>query len=301
MKKIPFFIGLLIMSYTAGACEICGCGVGNYYFGLLPHFNKAFVGVRYQFRKFRTRLVDDPTQFSNDFYQSAELWAGWNISKEWQVVALVPYVFNRQVSDEGTLHRHALGDAVLLVNYKFLDIAGASGKTLITQQAWIGGGVKLPTGSFHIDPDDPDVASIANGQTGSGTTDYMVHGTYDLRIGKLGVNTNVNYKINTTNDEGYRFGNRFAANSIAYYVLPAKKATLSPNAGLLFEHNEINKLDKTAVDETGGYALLASAGLEVGFGKWSVGGTLQAPLSQDFAHGQTESKVRGMLHVTVAL
>jgi hypothetical protein len=55
---------------VADACEICGCGVGNFYLGMLPNFKNKFVGVRYQFMQYKTRLKTDESQYSNDYYKT---------------------------------------------------------------------------------------------------------------------------------------------------------------------------------------------------------------------------------------
>lgn len=302
MKKFIVYMAISLCVTSTHACEICGCGVGNYYIGLLPHFKRSFFGVRYQFRSFDTRMAMDQTQFSKDNYQTWEAWGGYNIGKRWQVLGFVPYNVSHQVSDEGHTDRKGLGDIAAMVNYKLFDLrSSGSGNKLTTQQVWLGAGLKLPTGKFDIDPADPDVASAANTQIGSGSTDIFLTLTHNIQSGNFGVNTNIGYKLNTVNADKYRFGNRFTVNSFAFYSIVTGRNAITPNIGLMFETAAKNKLDGTALDQTGGHLLALAGGVEFGLGRITVGGNLQAPIAQDFAGGQTVAHLRGMAHVTFTL
>jgi hypothetical protein len=297
MKKIAAVVFGLVMSMCAGACEICGCGVGNYYIGILPQFNHRFFGFRYHINRFHTRLHDDQTQFSNDLYQTAEFWGGINIGSRWQIIGILPYNFNHQVSDEGTNNIRGIGDIAAMVNYKLF----STRSKIFSQQLWIGGGVKLPTGKFSIDNADPDVAAVANNQLGSGSTDFILNAMYDLRSGSNGLATSASYKINGTNKEKYRFGNKASLNAIGYHTIGAsEKVSISPNLGLLYEHTEASELQSSKIDLTGGSVLDAMLGTEVSMGKFAVGFNVQLPLAQKFANNQTKQIVKGMVHVSMA-
>ena len=303
MRK--FLIGLvLVVSVNQGssACEICGCGVGNYYIGLLPQFRSHFIGFRYHYNKFNTRLVSDPSQYSKDFYQTAEVWSGWNIGKHIQLLAFVPFNFNHQVSDEGTTNLRGLGDAMLLANYKLFEVnSKTSNGNNINQQFWLGAGLKLPTGKFEIEANDPDVASLANRQLGSGTTDILLNGMYNIRTGKIGITTQANYKVNGTNKDEFHFGNKFSASSFVSYGFNSKATMISPNIGLLYQNTSESRLQNSKVDLTGGSLLQGALGIEFGFNKVSLGANVQLPVAQNFAEEQTKQKIKGMVHISFVL
>ena len=303
MKK--GFILLLLIFFTtlerATACEICGCGVGNIYIGILPQFKNHFVGLRYHFNKFNTRLNDDATQYSKDFYQTAELWTGWNIGKRFQVLAIVPFNFNHQQSDEGISDLKGLGDVVVIGNYKVIDDSKVCSKgRQILQQLWIGGGLKFATGKFDVEQNDPDLASMANIQLGSGSTDILLNIMHNLKVGKIGFTTQASYKVSTINKDEFRFGNRFTASSFVSYTINWDNTIINPNIGLLYENTAASQLQTTKVDLTGGSLLQVAPGIEFGFNKISVGINAQLPVAQNFAENQTKQKLKGMAHISFA-
>jgi len=302
MKKIALTINIILFSFACSACDICGCGLGNYYIGLLPQFNHSFLGLRYKYSSFHTNIKNEPTEFSKDFFQTIEVWGGMNIGKRWQILTMLPFNNIHQTSDDGTLNAKGLGDIAVMGNYKVFEHSSVTaGKKLVSQQVWLGAGIKLATGKFSIDSNDPDFVAQANTQVGSGSNDFMLNALYNISIDKFGVTTGANYKINTTNNDQYFFGNKFSATSMAYYVFSKTKTIITPNAGLMFDHTEANLLQNQKVDETGGYLLSTAAGVEVSFNKITLGCNVQLPLSQNFASAQTTTQIKGMFHVTFSL
>ncbi len=306
MKKIALFIITLFIIPVSFGCPICGCGVGGFYIGLLPTYNGKFVGVRYQYSHYETRLKDDPGQFSHDYYKIAELYGGITLGTKWQLLGFIPYHFNYQNTDDGIKRKNGLGDASIVANYEVWKSTGLNrNNKQVTQQLWLGAGVKLPTGQYNVDfksaasQDVEELLGDVNSEMGTGSLDFIANAMYNIHFGKLGINTTVNYKINTNNKSDFRYGDRLSANSFVYYQATVKNSVfMAPNIGLLYEHVSANNLNKSKVDETGGYAALASAGVDININKITVGANVQLPVAQDYALGQTQYKTRGLVHVT---
>jgi len=297
MKKFALVLVLIsiVGVLQTEACEICGCGVGNFYMGMVPKYGRAFVGVRYRYTNYESQMHHDPSEISNDYYKTMELWGGWNISPRWQVMAFVPYQVNKRVMHDGEKNESGLADIFLLSNYR----AWSHVSNSVNQQFWLGGGVKVPTGQYKVDFNDPENnLGDPNGQTGTGSVDFLVNATHVMSINKWGVNTTLSYKINSVNSDEFKFGNRAFINTLAYYRFGGQSFSVSPVVGAMYERSGSNHFEGVMVEHTGGQALLASTGLEVSARLMSVGFTLQSPVAQDFSDGQTTMKPRGLAHMT---
>ena len=302
MKKLLILIIFLFSVSVSFGCDICGCGGGNFYLGLLPGFRSKFIGVRYQYMQFNTQLKDDPTQFSHNYYNTTEIWGGINVSSKIQMLAFVPYHINKQIDDDGTTASNGLGDITVLANYQLLHTIKTSENTAgVEQRLWIGGGVKMPTGKFNADVKDPNTTiADVNAQLGTGSVDFLLNSMYNVRLGKWGINNTVSYKENTAKNT-YRFGNKFTANTIGYYRLKLKQTNVLPNVGIMYENTAHNKLEGAEVAATGGYITTASLGAEVNMKNVTFGATAHTPFSQNYAEGQTKLSWRSTIHVTFTL
>src|SRR3954470_17396036 len=98
VKKILLLAIIVLTSFRQTiACDICGCGVGSYYIGILPDFTKKIMGLRYRYNGIQTHLGVGgiPTYLtSNEAYRTLELWGGWNLGRKFRVMATIPYSFN---------------------------------------------------------------------------------------------------------------------------------------------------------------------------------------------------------------
>jgi len=300
------FLGLIFTSVSfmvAEACSVCGCGGGNLYMGLMPDFKYHFVGIRYHYEHYYTQLVKDPSQFSNNYYNSVEIWGGIRLGNRIQLLAFIPYYLNKQVDDDGTAKTNGLGDITIMSQYKvFHSTALLGNHQLITQQLWLGAGFKLPTGPFNANTQDSTmtVADI-NAQIGTGSFDFLLNGLYSLSIRNFGITVSANYKINTVNGDGYKYGNKFNGNLIAFYHFNLANTTVTPNIGIGYENVGKNKLKSQQVQFTGSDILSGIVGIEFNFGKIGLGINGQLPVAQNFAEGQTRLKFNGMMHVTFQL
>ena len=302
-KYIITFLLLLGFGITK-ACDICGCGVGSYYLGILPEYNKRFIGLRYQYKTLTTHLGPSGERSpltADETYQSTELWGGWNIGKRFRILAFVPYNFNKRESQTGDGNKSGLGDIAVMGYFKLFENMNTVSSGMLVQSLWIGGGIKAPTGKYEPTERLAIQESPNNFQLGTASTDFTVNAAYDIRYNDLGLNTNVTYKMNTENSHEYRYGNKFTANALLYHKFRiAGKFTVSPNVGLLYETARKDvESSKYEIDVSGGKAVSILMGAEFAFKNISIGGNFQKIGSQDLAGGRVKAGNKMMVHVSL--
>jgi hypothetical protein len=305
MKKILSMFVLLASVISSSACDICGCGTGNYYIGILPQFKKHFIGLRYQYKGLRSHISGNGGSSyltTDETYRTMEIWGAFNLGNKFRVMGFVPYNFNERLNQGKTTGKNGIGDVVLIGYYNLFDKRKSLfTNKLLVQSLWLGGGFKLPTGKY--DAADANVTQNMQNtfQLGTGSVDFSLHAMYDIRLQDIGINTNIAYKINTANSDDYRYGNKLTANMLAYYKFAFAKSGLgiAPNAGVSYERAEKDiKSGSVKVNESGGYVTVATVGIEASYKKISVGANFQSPISQHLADATVKAKNRAMIHVS---
>ncbi len=236
-------------------------------------------------------------------YHITEAWGGWNITPKVRVMAAVPYSLTAKTNQGNTDSKNGLGDISLTGLYQIINKRNTTQHSrLLVQSLWLGGGVKLATGTYN----PADKAIQAQGlnlfQLGTGSYDFNITAMYDVRLQDAGINVNTNYKINTANRHHYQYGNKFTVNSQVYYKFRTKnKIMLAPNAGVQCETAQTDLDAQLKVFASGGNLLLGTLGVETIFGKYSLGANYQTPLSQNLANGLARAQDRLMVHLAMTL
>jgi len=304
MKKILFMIALALTAAETKACDICGCGVGGNYIGILPDFVSKIIGVRYRHNSLRTHIGAGGVATyltTREAYHTAELWGGWNISKKIRVMATLPYSFSQRSNTDGTASKNGPGDATVSGFYRLLNRKSMAGKKILVQSLYVGGGVKLPTGKYN-DADKKNTSQNTNlFQLGTGSVDFLVNAMYDVRLMDAGLNLSGSYKINLRNKYDYTYGNKWNGSAQLYYKFKTgKMMSIAPNAGLQYEYADRDNDKGYRVDLSGGRLLTGSVGAEAVIKKVFLGCSYQVPLSQNLANGFVKAGDRFMLHAAFA-
>lgn len=300
MKKILMLVVAFFSVGSVMACDICGCGVGSYYVGILPEFSKKIVGVRYRYNTLKTHLgAGGSTSYltTHETFRTAEVWGGWTIGKKLRLMAYVPVNFNEKLNQGVTTRKTGLGDVGVQGFYRIFDNRNTTeSNKMLVHSLWMGAGVKAPTGKYET-PEKNGMENANTFQLGTGSVDFTLNAMYDIRLQDAGLNTMVSYKMNTENSDAYRYGNKFSSSLQAYYKWRLfNKVTLAPNAGVLYEQAVKDSDAGYRVDVSGGNIVLGAVGTEISFKNIAIGGNFQMPLSQNMAGGFVKAGNRFMLH-----
>lgn len=285
-KLIVLLFSIASTLPPALACDVCGCSLGGNYFGILPLYNKNFVGMRWseaRFYSFIHATQNLPAQHSEDKYQKLELWGRYYLGKRVQLFAFIPYMYNDMNGTDQKVYAHGLGDVSVVANYVILNTGnqGSDFKHLLLA----GGGLKLPTGKFDLT--DQGKIINRNFQMGTGSLDVIVNAVYTIRYKQAGMNFETGYKVNTRNRDHYLFGNQYRASGQLFFWQKAGPLSVLPHGGVYFEQAAMHKERDIYQVNTGGEAWLASGGLDIYIKSVTLGINFQRPMAQRYNSDDT--------------
>lgn len=302
MKRtaLIFLVGLFF-SQQAKACDVCGCSLGGTYMGILPLYNRNFIGLRWSQASFHSYIA--PTKYlaaqtSDDTYSKVELWARYYLTPRIQLFAFVPYAYNSMSGSDQAVFAHGLGDMNIMANYVILNTGEENRDLRHTLIA--GGGIKLPTGQFSLT--DKGKIINRNFQMGTGSVDFNLNAVYTMRYKKTGINLETGYKINTRNSDNYLFGNQYRASAQLFFWQKVGPVSFLPHAGMNYEQAATHKDGDIIQVNTGGSAWLGSGGMDIYVNRFTLGLNYQKPVAQHYnsdATADITSMARWTASITV--
>jgi hypothetical protein len=302
MKKYYLTLLLAVFSFhIIMACDVCGVA-GTNSLGILPGFKKHFVAVRWNERSFLSKHSPSISEAgtysatkSKEHFNTLDVWGRFYLHKRVQLFAFVPFSVNTKIDDAfGTDRFIGLSDISLVTNYVIIN-TGDSLKQKVKHNLLVGGGIKLPTGKYGRKGEAGIM--IPNMQIGTGSFDFLLNTVYNMRVKSYGINYDFNYRINTANRKQYLFGNKFNTSVRGFYWHNIQKSVLMPNAGLYFEHMKDFKNGSERVF-TGGYSLMATAGMDVYIRNFGIGFNFMQPLKNNFAQGYVKPLQRYTINLS---
>ncbi len=285
------------------ACDICGCGAGSNYVGLMPEFGKKIFGLRYRHNSLVAHLNSDGSttyMTTKESYTNLEIWGAINVKPKFRLMFTLPYSFNERTNQGITKSKNELSDITINAYYELINSRKTLHNKLLVQNLWFGGGIKLPTGSYTAT--DKSMSSMNTNlfQNGTGSVDFSLNGMYDIRYQDVGISINSTYKINTANKYKYQYGNKFVNTAQLYYKWKIKnKFSIAPNIGIAYETSNKDYDDVFSVDMSGGNISTFNLGCEFKYKIFSVGTNYQIPQFQNLANSTIKADNKLMVHFSI--
>lgn len=287
-------LGILCLANVPSlfACDVCGSGMGGQYFGILPQFQRHFIGLRFQqstlVSKHPALFQYDEQSVSTDTYNRYEIWGRWALSNRIQVFGFLPYQFISQAGSRIS-KTNGLSDPWFIVNW-FIINTGDSVEHKFKHALIIGAGAKLPLGEqLKGTTENPIPAQF---QPGSGSLDFPFHLGYTIRHRKSGLNVESNFRLTTENAAFYRFGNRFNASARMFFWQKWNTMSIVPSTGLAFELAGKDMHKSEAVATTGGYLLAIHIGFDLYYKSFMLQSQWQPIINSKLGDGNISPKNR---------
>jgi hypothetical protein len=283
-----FILIFLFFQKELNACDVCGGAMSLNYNSLMPNINSHYFGLRYRNVNF-TSYHNNTNSKAFDFIQSIEGVGTYKLSNKFNVNASIPILLiNREEADKTPTNLMALGDVQLMVNAIVLNNEDEIRK--LKHQLRFAFGVKLPTGPYQLV--DNFSTLYAAMQPGTGSFDFLSGFNYTIRYQKFGAMADLNSRWNTSNPNGYQFGNRHASGLKLFYWQTLKNWNVIPNIGILFEKLERDQHPTDLIQQTGGHMFFNNFGVDLFYKKTALNILFGLPLLQNLNQNQTQTGLR---------
>lgn len=273
------------------ACDVCGFSLG-----LNPNYNRNQLGFRYRYRSYlgshshgETEAGHTHVGMDKEVSQVGELFARYYPNPRWQLLAVVPATYNRGLN-HGVLAKEVLGlsdPTVAAYRQLWQHVPEAEGWS---DRFFAGLGVGIPLGRKLVEAGQFD----AQFSPGSGAWALQAGAMWIASRGRVTVGVDGLSRYGFENAYDYQLGWRNTLNATAFYRLDLaqSKVSLLPNLGGALEWAGYDQMGAGINEDSGGLAVLASAGAECYWGRFSLTTQAQLPMLQDLNGHQARQGLR---------
>jgi hypothetical protein len=303
MNRLLLIAGLLAVSLSSFACDVCGGGGSGNFQGVVPLFGQNQFAFRsnYFYASYGKPVFYGSSQLLRDHYFQQELTYRKFSSKKMIYSFSVPLGINTRVETARTTQIKGIGDIQLGASRILINTSDSSFRN-VKHILTVGLGIALPTGKY-MQRDETLLRLPANFQLGRGAYAYNFNLYYVLRRRNFGLALNAQERLYSENELSYQFGNSTALSAVAFYRLNMEnlRMTLMPQGGLAFENQNQDFSYGIAEISTGGQQTWANFALDAYSGRWSYGFNVQRKINSSIPIGEAESRFRIGVQVTFRL
>jgi len=219
-------------------------------------------------------LYVDKTRKDFEVYQTLEWRGQFQVSKNWVLLASLPYRFARVhyervlqmplAQKDTTMQTSGMGDALLMVRH-FQNFGEDEG---LRHQVSGGFGLFLPTGQHQQrlegELHDPLL------QPGTGAWGAVLHGGYAMLYSNWAFRAEGQYRRMTQGTQRYRLGDSGQAIVTGeYQIALSPEFQIIPRLGVQYEARQKDSFQGEAVSLSGGETLFGLVALDLAAGRWA--------------------------------
>ena len=208
------------------------------------------------------------TSTYKETFVSYDIWGRYFFNPRLQVAVSTTFTDNyHHENDTLTNSIAGIGDIQTIALYRLVNSKYSTDTNRISHRLTVGGGFKLPTGSFNKvgmeEELDPHM------QPGTGSLDYLLIAEYLVRYHRFGMSFNFLFRHNSENRNGFRFADRKNYNLSLFYLSNGQKVKWMPNIGMSFEAAKRDRINDDQFPGSGGEAGFVNIGMRVFAGSFS--------------------------------
>ncbi|GCD79241.1 hypothetical protein [Schleiferia thermophila] len=298
-----FVLVVIMWVFGASACDICGCGIGGGYLGVMPQFHKNLIGYRYLMSAFlhpeTPYNATNGDQLQRDVYHRQDVWMRYYHGADNQFFVFIPYRMNVREYESGRVDWiKGIGDIQL--NYLRQIINQSADPGRLWRHSWfVGAGLQMPTGKF-MQRDAQGRMHPLQIQSGIGAWGYQIQNLYILRWKNFGIQSDIQYRYFQPNELEYQLGNAFVSSiSLFHWWQMTPRTALLPIMGMQLEAYGYDTEYRIKKPDTGGQFGFLTAGVDLYYRDFVFQVFGQFPTIEATTYVQPEAGARVGLGVAI--